>query len=146
MLLALINGLRDVLVTLLNNLLTAINTLIAALAPVALGIVNALIAVINLAIGVFSLILQQLMLLPRMAAVAITAFNNAAATPIPGAPDCATLASGGDNPLCVAIYILDNTLMKGPAGALIPLLLGAASIWIIAWSINRIRSAFQGVG
>ncbi len=140
-LVTLFDGLRDVLVTLLDDLLAAIQTLVAALSPVVTTLLNLVVGVLNMLTTVLNTILAQIALIPQIGASIIGAIQNSTPTPIPGAPDCST---PNLNPLCIGTYVVDNTLFRptSPAVMLVPLVLGAASLWLIAWAVDRVRSSF----
>jgi hypothetical protein len=137
---ALITGLRDVIVTALDDILAAIYLLLNFLTPVVTTLATVILSIINILVTVLNALLAQVLIVPLMAERLIVSFVTAAATPVPGMPNCSVLDS---NPLCMGIYIVDNTLLSGPAQMLLPVLLAAATVWVVLWTMDRFSEAFR---
>ncbi len=137
---ALITGLRDVIVTALDDILAAIYLLLNFLTPVVTTLATVILSIVNILVTVLNALLTQVLIVPMMAERLIVSFVTAAATPVPGMPNCSVLDS---NPICMGIYIIDNTLLSGPAKMLLPVLLAAATVWVVLWTMDRFSEAFR---
>jgi hypothetical protein len=137
---ALITGLRDVIVTALDDILAAIYLLLNFLTPVVTTLATVILSIINILVTVLNALLAQVLIVPMMAERMIVAFVTASATPIPGMPNCSVLNS---NPLCLGIYVIDNTILSGPAQMLLPVVLAAATVWVVLWTMDRFSQAFR---
>ena len=141
----LITSLRDTILGALNSLVELMGMLFAFLGPIAGTLLQALEMIIA---GMFNLVdqlISQLELLYYFVAEIINAFNNATPVAIEGIPDCASFETT-DSWVCWGFYILDNTIFSGPQSYVLPLLIGATAISLLAWGFERIVNALAKAG
>ncbi|OPZ62930.1 MAG: hypothetical protein BWY85_01917 [Firmicutes bacterium ADurb.Bin506] len=136
----LITGLRDVLVTFLNNLLSAINLLL----PIAGMLIDAATQVLT---GLEAIMAAAINQLGQIVLIVQAIIQAASVDPqsIPGAPNCAGLATGTADWYCWGFYILDNTIFSGPAAILLPLVMAAAALNFMLWSFGEFRRTMAEV-
>lgn len=67
----------------------------------------------------------------------VTAYSAAEAIPIPNLPTC-TIATD-EHIMCVAFWVIDNTILSGPGAALIPIILSFGTTHLLLWLIIEFK-------
>jgi hypothetical protein len=102
-------------------------------------------SVFDLIGGLFNLFVRGLAYLitltPLIIETLISGFN-ASATAISGSPIC-TNSSDFLYAVCLGFYVIDNTILSGPAFYLIPLVIGLLVFDTFVWAFQAIRKAFS---
>jgi hypothetical protein len=95
--------------------------------------------------GLFNLFVRGLAYLitltPLIIETLISGFN-ASATAISGSPIC-TNSSDFLYAVCLGFYVIDNTILSGPAFYLIPIAIGLLVFDTFVWAFQAIRRAFS---
>lgn len=135
----------DVLLALINGVLSPLLNAILEVVALIRGIVEAavilmlagVVAAIALIVLFVAQILNLLLLGRELLSVLINAFNGAPLPSIPLLPLCSV--DPQSSPICVGLWVLENTIFSGPGSIAIPLLVSIGSIHLILWIIGEIK-------
>lgn len=127
-------GFMGQLVTLLVGIITQVFNLVLTLV---VGVIGLVLAFITQAFGLLSLAQQLLVSL-------ISAYSSAAPIAIPGLPSC--INDPRSSPLCVGIWVLDNTIFSNEGAVIIPLFVGVLSIHLMLWVVSELRRVVMELG
>ncbi len=130
-LVALFNGLRDVILRFLDDLMSLLMALIGLIGTIITLIYNMILYIINQLVALIKTFLDAL----------FAAINAPPVTPT-GIPVCDTNAEIiYEN--CLPIFIIDNTILADntPLGFLLPFIEGTTGFALLWWGINRIRDS-----
>jgi len=98
---------------------------------------NAIKGIVNLIRSIIEQFLSFFHLLEQLTAAIVGAYNDTQAIPIPYLPQC-TLGPD-ESVICIAIWILDNTVFAGPGAAVIPIVIVFGSAHLLIWLAADIK-------
>ncbi|MBZ0282088.1 MAG: PKD domain-containing protein [Anaerolineae bacterium] len=127
-------GFMGQLVTLFVGIITQVFNLLLTLV---VGIVGLVLAFIVQAFGLLALAQQLLIAL-------IGAYGSAAPIAIEGLPSC--INDPRSSPLCVGIWVLDNTIFSQEGAIIIPIFVAVLSIHLILWVVTELRRTVMELG
>lgn len=137
-------GLWDVLLAVINLIrpvLELITSTLGVTVTLLLSVITGVIAfVVSLAGQALGILQQAIGLLGTL----ISAYNNAPPETLPGMPSCTANPQG--HPLCIAWWVLDNTIFSGPGALVIPVLTGVLSIHLVLWVVGELKRSLVETG
>ncbi|MBN8594803.1 MAG: hypothetical protein J0M33_23810 [Anaerolineae bacterium] len=142
----------DVLLALINQVLSPIisslQQVLSVLLWVLVGVVNVVFQVVNLVVVVgikfIGIILSIFNLASDVLLTLVNAFNAAPVAPITILPQCGI--DPRSHVFCLALWVLDNTILSGPGEFIIPLLVSIGSIHLLIWVVDRYRRLIAQIG
>lgn len=137
-------GLWDVLlafISLIRPVIDLITSTLGTTVTLLLSVITGVIGfIVSLASQGLSIIQQATGLLSTL----ISAYNNAPPQSLPGMPSCSVDPKG--HPLCIAWWVLDNTIFSGPGALVIPVITGVLSIHLVLWVVGELKRALVETG
>ncbi len=137
-------GFWDVLLAIVNliwPIVSLITSTLGAAATLLLSVITGVIAfVVSLASQALAILQQATGLLGTL----ISAYNNAPPETLPGMPSCTANPKG--HPLCIAWWVLDNTIFSGPGALVIPVITGVLSIHLVLWVVGELKRSLIETG
>jgi hypothetical protein len=138
----------DVILTAINGALSIggqiIGLLLALITQAANVLFTVVVGAIVFVMKLIGILLGLLRLGQSLLASIITAYNTASPIPIPGLPTCGIDPQSSG--ICVAVWVMDNTIFSGPGVVIVPLLVAIGSIHLILWVVAEIRNTVMAVG
>lgn len=137
-LLSIVNGITGALNNFKEIMMSLLDKVYSLLMAV-LGFVQTIITLILSLVG--SGVTTLITMASNIITALISGFNAGAVTLGDGALTCNEPGSMLYYP-CLGFYVLDNTIFSGPVGYMVPLIIGAVSIDLLMWGLNRIKAIF----
>lgn len=137
-LLSIVNGITGALNNFKEIMMSLLDKVYSLLMAV-LGFVQTIITLILSLVG--SGVTTLISMASNIITALISGFNGGAVTLGDGALTCNEPGSMLYYP-CLGFYVLDNTIFSGPVGYMVPLIIGAVSIDLLMWGLNRIKAIF----
>jgi hypothetical protein len=138
-------SLGNIGISYIRDLPTMLGNALAGLANELVYVLANARSIFDLIGGLFSLFVRGLAYLitltPLIIETLISGFN-ASATAISGSPIC-TNSSDFLYAVCLGFYVIDNTVLSGPAFYLIPVAIGLLVFDTFIWAFQAIRRAFS---
>jgi hypothetical protein len=133
-LLAFVNGLRDVLINLINSILSLALALIGLVGSVITLLINGVFSVLNNTIGIVPAVINAIM-------------NGVAHSPTYPAymPQCDS-SSEQIAEACMPFFIIDNSILSdvSPVSLTLPIAMGATIFHLFIWTLGEFRKVFGG--
>lgn len=123
----------DLFISLLQRIIDFVFYLLNLVFVLALDIVVALVRIGVMAIGFIISVLGQFFDLVN---ALFFAWNNSAAAPIAGVPQCAVEPK--ENPVCIALWMAENTIFSGRGFLFIPFMVAYGSAELLLWAISKL--------
>lgn len=133
--------LHDVLDQVLAPIVDLLTTLIGDTAGFVFDLLDALLAVAIMLIGQIVQLFQRAL---DLFGIVITAWNTAEPETLPGIPTCSINPQG--HGLCIAIWMMDNTVFSGPGALIVPVLIGYGTLLLILGTIGDIKKTLIEAG
>ena len=137
-------GFWDVLLAIVNLIRPVLDLIVSALAAATSLLLNVVTGAIGFVIALASQGLSIIQQATGLLGALISAYNNAPPRTLPGLPSCSSNPQG--HPLCIAWWVLDNTIFSGPGALVIPVLTGILSIHLILWVVGELKRALMQAG
>jgi PKD repeat protein len=137
-------GLWDVLLAFINLIRPVIDLITSTLGTTVTLFLSVITGVIGFVVSLASQGLSIVQQATGLLGTLISAYNNAPPETLPGMPSCSADPKG--HPLCIAWWVLENTIFSGPGALVIPVLTGVLSIHLVLWIVGEMKRALVETG
>lgn len=137
-------GLWDVLLAFINLIRPVIDLITSTLGTTVTLLLSVITGVIGFIVSLASQGLSIIQQATGLLSTLISAYNNAPPQSLPGMPSCSVDPKG--HPLCIAWWVLDNTIFSGPGALVIPVITGVLSIHLVLWVVGELKRALVETG